>query len=138
MTRPPSIRVAREVARAIRDHARRDAPRECCGLLLGTPDHVTSCLAMSNVARGTGRFRVDPRAHLDLQRLVRRLSPALAIVGVYHSHPKGPAVPSATDVAEAHYSGWIHLIAGPVSSRIPLRAFRIDRGVVEPLTVQRD
>ena len=53
-----------------------------------------------------------------------------AVVGAYHSHPRTPAVPSETDLAEAAYADYLHLIvslAEPADGGA-VRAFRIDRG----------
>ena len=58
------------------------------------------------------RYRVDDRAHIELRRVLRGVRPALSILGVYHSHPAGDAWPSETDVAEALYPDWTHLIVG--------------------------
>lgn len=45
------------------------------------------------------RFEVDPRLLLRLHRTLR--DGGTGLVGVWHSHPDGPAVPSATDRAMA-------------------------------------
>lgn len=130
------IRIAPGVSRAILAHARGEAPRECCGFLLGTGDDVRYAVALINRARGPTRYRVDPRDHLAVRRVLRMVAPPLEIVGVYHSHPRGPAVPSATDVAEAHYPDWVHVIA-TLGRRARTHAFRIRHGQVEPLRIVR-
>ena len=118
----------RAVRAAIVAHARREAPRECCGLLLGDRGRILFALPMANVAADPiVRFRVDDRAHLEARRLVRRFVPPLGIVGVYHSHPKGEPQPSETDLAEAHYPEWVYLIAGVRGGRVAVRGFRIAR-----------
>jgi proteasome lid subunit RPN8/RPN11 len=91
---------------------------------------------MTNVARGHRRYRVSDREHLELRRVLRTFVPPLEIVGVYHSHPNGDAVPSETDRAEAFYPDWLYLVVGLGSPRVQLRAFRIRHGRVreQPLT----
>ena len=79
---------------------------------------------MRNAAPGTARYRLDPREHIAVRRMLRSCSPALAIIGVYHSHPDGVAEPSSTDVAEAHYSDWSYVIVG-LRGRAVVRAFQI-------------
>jgi len=94
--RPVALTLPAAVRRAILAHAERDAPRECCGLLIGRSGRVLHAAAMRNISASPRvRFRIDPREHIVLRRELRRLSPALEIVGVYHSHPAGPAEPSA-------------------------------------------
>jgi proteasome lid subunit RPN8/RPN11 len=53
------------------------------------------------------RYRIDDAAHVGLRRVLRGFVPAISIVGVYHSHPAGDAVPSPSDIAEAMYPDWV-------------------------------
>ena len=123
------------VRRAIVTHARRDRPRECCGFLVGSGRRVRHAVPMPNVAPGETRYRVDDRAHIELRKLLRQFAPPLGIVGVYHSHPNGRAEPSPSDVAEAMYPEWIHVIVGLGGGAARVRAFRIARGRVRPVAV---
>ena len=117
MTRP--LRLPTVVRAAIARHAVQDAPRECCGFLLGTPGRVAFALPATNTSTTpVTRYRVDPREHVALQRILRRLEPPLAIVGVYHSHPRGPAAPSSSDVREAYVREWVHVVVD-LSRRSP-------------------
>ena len=127
---PPAVR------RAIAAHARAERPAECCGFLIGQPGQVLHAMPMANVATTPRtRYRISDQSHIDVRRLLRPLRPRLDIVGVYHSHPAGGADPSPTDVAEAHYTGWIHIIVGLGGGRMRLGAFRIDRGRARRLRV---
>jgi len=132
---PSTVAMPARVGRAILEHARREAPRECCGLLLGTRRTIHYAVALPNRSRLRTRYRIDPRDHVGWRRHLRQVSPELAIVGVYHSHPTGPPEPSPTDVAEAHYPEWIHVIA-TLQGRARTRAFRIRRGRVTPLGIR--
>ena len=124
MTRERVVYLPRAVRRDVLLHAQRAKPFECCGLLVGRGRHVAFAVPTRNVARSPRtRYQVDPAAHLALQRVVRAFVPPAEILGVYHSHPAGPARPSATDEAEAFYPGWIHLIAGFQGGRPRLRGF---------------
>jgi proteasome lid subunit RPN8/RPN11 len=117
------------VRRALVAHARRERPDECCGLLVGTGSRVAFAVPARNVdASPTTRYRIDPRQHLDLQRVLRGAVPPIEIIGVYHSHPRGEAVPSESDVAEAHYDEWTYVIVGLRARAARVRAFRIRRG----------
>jgi proteasome lid subunit RPN8/RPN11 len=125
VTRPRAVRLSPAAARTMLDHARREQPRECCGLLVGAGGRVTAAVPMRNLAPGHTRYRVDPSGHIALQRVLRVIEPELAIIGVYHSHPRGPAAPSETDIAEALYPDWIHVIIGFAGARPTIRAFTI-------------
>jgi proteasome lid subunit RPN8/RPN11 len=125
------VAVPAAVRRAIKAHADEARPNECCGLLVGRGSRVTFAVRMENRADSPRRFRLDDRAHITLRKTLRAFTPAVDIVGVYHSHPDGPAEPSPTDLAEAHYAEWVYLIVG----RGRLRAFRIPHGRARPLVI---
>ena len=125
-----------DVVRAIVRHARAERPRECCGFLVGGGKRVQFAVAAPNVTASRSRYRIDDSTHIELRRALRRFSPRLEIVGVYHSHPSGDPRPSPTDVAEAFYPDWIHLIVG-MQSGISVRAYRIRGGRVQSVVIQR-
>ena len=134
MTRP--LRLPAVVRAAIARHAQQDAPRECCGFLLGARGKVIFALAATNTsATPLTRYRVDPREHIALQRILRRLTPPLTIVGVYHSHPRGPAAPSSSDVKEAYVREWAHVIVdlGGRSPGVSAWLIRNGRALRRPL-----
>jgi proteasome lid subunit RPN8/RPN11 len=54
------------------------------------------------------------------------------LLAIFHSHPAGPAGPSATDVRQAYYPESIYIILSPGGQGgWQARAFRIDEGQVE-------
>ncbi len=124
------------VRQAIVDHAMRDRPLECCGLLVGREGSVTAAIPMRNVEASPTRFRLDDREHIELRRSLRLLSPPQQIVGVYHSHPDGPARLSPVDIAEAHYPGWLHVVVGLVGGRTRVRGFSIEADRVRPVRLR--
>jgi proteasome lid subunit RPN8/RPN11 len=125
-------RLPRTVRRAVTRHAREAAPAECCGLLVGRGRAIARAVPTRNRATGLSRFEVDPHDHIAIRRALRA-TPSLQIVGVYHSHPAGPAHPSAADVEGAHYPEWVHLIASRTGRRWEVRAFRIRDGRATPV-----
>jgi proteasome lid subunit RPN8/RPN11 len=120
------------VADAVIAHAKECQPRECCGILLGTPDQITEVARAANLAESPTRFLIDPKAHLDARRSAR--ARGLEVVGFYHSHPHSPALPSATDLAEAEYPGCVHLIVGFVGGTPEIRMFNYADGRATELT----
>lgn len=134
--RAPVLVMPDACRRRIVRHARRETPRECCGFLVGEPGRVSSIVEATNVSPGTTRYRVDPREHIALRRALRRDHRKGGIVGVYHSHPAGPPIPSETDVAEAHYPEWVYVIVGLGGLRARLRAFGIEDGQSREIPVR--
>ena len=86
-------------------------PHECCGILLGTGRSITALLPARNVHPAPlTHFEIDPQTLIDAHRAARKGE--AGIVGYYHSHPHGPARPSATDAAQAPGDGRVWAIVG--------------------------
>ena len=122
-------------AAVIRDllaHARDEAPRECCGLLVGTKDTMVRSVRARNLETAATRYLIDPEDHFAAIRAAR--AEGLEVIGAYHSHPSSAATPSPTDVAEAN-SGpdFLYVIVSLVSDDV--RVYRMDGGVVHALTL---
>ncbi len=103
----------------ISQHAEAIYPEECCGLLLGTVENELRTLIevretnnnwskvvpefLANppekVLSKRNRFSIAPEILLKVQKEVRDRN--LSIIGIYHSHPDAPAVPSQSDRALA-------------------------------------
>jgi proteasome lid subunit RPN8/RPN11 len=127
----------RAVVDAIVAHARADAPLECCGLLIGSDAAIEESYPVQNVRRSAVKFEVDPAGHFAAIRKAR--SAGLAVVGAYHSHPRSPAVPSATDVSESNDPGFLHVIVSLAGSEPVLRGYWIGAaGVKEEALVITD
>jgi proteasome lid subunit RPN8/RPN11 len=120
------LRVASRVLDELIAAARYAKPSECCGLLLGTPAEITEAVPTRNLADDPNRFLIDPKEHIDARREGRRRG--LEIVGFYHSHPHSPAVPSATDLVEASYSGYLYAIVSLATEPAEVRVYRFDGG----------
>jgi len=106
-----------EHLQAMTTHAEEVYPEECCGLLLGvqepdsdrrtvhevqplTNDWTEEVNPFSDSDRPTeiskgNRYWVDPKALMAAQRYGR--DRGWIMLGVYHSHPDHPAVPSERD-----------------------------------------
>jgi proteasome lid subunit RPN8/RPN11 len=68
---------------------------------------------------------MEPRAQL---RAFEQIEAAgQEILAIFHSHPKGPSVPSPTDIKEAAYPV-VHIIWSPVGRKWRARGFWIEDG----------
>jgi desampylase len=122
------IPCASGVLDSIAEHARREAPNECCGLLIGRGGRIDRVIPLRNQATDPlRRYEIDPRDFIAALKQCR--GTGNAVVGAYHSHPRGPVEPSESDRAEA-FGDFLYLIAGPVADDVPLRveAFRLENG----------
>ena len=85
-------------------------PEECCGFFFGSENKderlVTKILVVNNSKEGdkTRRFEISPRNYLDAELMAEKTG--LQLLGVYHSHPNHPAIPSETDrmAAQPYFS----------------------------------
>ena len=113
-------------------HAREEAPRECCGLLVGRGNTVIRSVRARNLDPKATRYLIDPEDHFAAIRAAR--ADGFEVVGAYHSHPASAPVPSATDITEAN-SGpdFLYVIVSPEAQEV--RGFRINPGGYEPITL---
>lgn len=121
------IRLSPALRDAIVAHCRRALPNEGCGLLLGHRSGaqavVAEVLPARNMRDSPQHYEIEPEVVLAADRRARAAGQLL--LGAWHSHPDGPAVPSATDRAEA-WPDWCCLIVGLADPDAPeLRAWRL-------------
>jgi proteasome lid subunit RPN8/RPN11 len=84
-------------------HARETYPHECCGFLLGSFEGgglVRQARRASNQnTERTDRFIISPEEFAEVQFAADEAG--LDIIGIYHSHPDWPPIPSQTDMDNA-------------------------------------
>ena len=102
------VRIRQQVIDAVILHASREVPNECCGLLLGLSDRLDESYAARNLSASPTRFLIDPADHFAAIRHAR--ATGRTVRGAYHSHPRGPSVPSPTDAVELNDSSLLQLI----------------------------
>lgn len=111
------MRIAASAIADMLAHAREEAPRECCGLLLGNGDGVVRSVRATNLEPGTTRFLVDPKDHFEAIRSAR--SEGTEVIGAYHSHPASAPVPSQTDLEQAAGgSDFVYVIVSLVNDEV--------------------
>ena len=120
-----SLSLNRAHMSAMQRHINFEAPLEGCGLLGGKNQTVELVLPVKNAAESQIRFKMDPRAQLRAMEQIE--AEGLEIVAIFHSHPKGPSVPSSTDIAEAIYPV-VNIIWSKVGRRWQARGFWIEAG----------
>ena len=115
------IHLSPDHLQALQTHAQTSYPQECCGLLIGKPDDTSEAKVVKEVwatenawnpesaalvnslletapvqdAAKTERYWIAPETLLAGQRYARDRQ--LEIIGIYHSHPDHPALPSEMD-----------------------------------------
>jgi proteasome lid subunit RPN8/RPN11 len=132
-----SLQLNNSQLQSIRDHAARDYPSECCGILLGKtegeakivtevvpltnlrhdPSRAQELLPLDDMGRETdkNRFLIDPLDQLRVEKDARKCG--LDVVGYYHSHPDHPARPSIYD--RDHAWPWYSYVIIAVEKGVP-------------------
>jgi proteasome lid subunit RPN8/RPN11 len=114
------LHITPEHDEAIRAHAARDYPHECCGFLVGTSQGDTVAVSHVSPASNTrddsprNRFEIDPGELVRVDRAGR--AEGLSVLGFYHSHPDAPAMPSNYDREHA-WPGYCYIIVSVVSGK---------------------
>jgi len=103
---PTRAHLPPELREELLARARRAAPREACGLLLGRrAAHAVAIEALAeldNAARADSAFELEPLDVLLAERAA--LARGQEVIGVWHSHVDAPAVPSLRDLARPGYA----------------------------------
>jgi proteasome lid subunit RPN8/RPN11 len=131
------VRIAQGLFDAIVEHARRDAPNECCGMVATRDGHAVSVHEAQNTAASPFRFEVDG---LELHRTLTGIEDAGYDLGaIYHSHTRSDPYPSQTDVNfAANWPGVEWIIVGLANGSEPVvRSYLIDEGVITEVFIDR-
>jgi proteasome lid subunit RPN8/RPN11 len=131
-----SLTLSPSILEMMRHHVNAEAPLEACGLVGGLNGEAKIVLPVKNATGSSTRFQMEPRAQL---RAIEQIeSEGLEIVAIFHSHPRGPTVPSPTDIAEVTYKV-VSIIWSRVGRRWQARGFWIENGHAAevPLNVQK-
>jgi len=137
------IRLSQEQLQTIRTHAESTYPDECCGIILGylagegkivveviPTENVWNTEAAAEFAgdRTTEskkrQYAIAPQVMLETQRKARDRS--LNIIGIFHSHPDHPAIPSECDRLYA-WQGYSYIIVSVQNGKAgELRSWSLD------------
>lgn len=139
--------IARSLRDAIMIHLLESAPNEGVGMLaVGEPfrdeDELHAVEAQrffpgTNIDRSPSRYTMAPEEVVRALREIRDAGQRLGVI--VHSHLKGPATPSATDVREAHYPDALMMIVSLAAQPATIGAWRVvpedDLAVVQSVDV---
>lgn len=106
-------------------------PDECCGFLFGKEDQhgnrsISKIQVVINAKEGDKRrrFVIAPLDYIRAEQYAEENN--LLLLGVYHSHPNHPAIPSEHDrvAAQPYFS---YIIVSVLDGKIgPLRSWRLN------------
>jgi len=124
------VEIPQELIDRIVDHAREEAPNECCGLVSGADGAATEVFPARNEMASPLAYNVHPQDLLRITEEIEGRGEDLA--AIYHSHTKSPAEPSQTDInLAANWPDPVYLICSIADPDTPvLRAWRLRDGSV--------
>lgn len=125
----PMIRIPESIYRRMVEHAEKENPLECCGLLGGKDQTVQKIFETQNMARSSILFSMDPKEELMvLEEMDNR---SMDIIAIYHSHPHMIPFPSVADVKMA-FSLDVPLVIISLKEKdnSSVRAFRIRKEAI--------
>lgn len=128
------MRIPRQIYDEMVEHARGDAPNECCGMIGGRNGEATTIYRASNAEASPLRYNLDPSDQFRIMSEMEEEGEDLA--AIYHSHTKSPAYPSQTDINLATYPDALYVIVSLLEGEEPIRAFAIRDGEVEEVELE--
>jgi len=99
-----NIQISESALSSIQKHLKESYPYEGCGFMLGIEGEtreITTTLMVKNTnkTQRRRRFEISPLDYIKAEALADKTG--LTLLGVYHSHPDHPAVPSEHDLRQA-------------------------------------
>ncbi|MBL7826864.1 MAG: M67 family metallopeptidase [Saprospiraceae bacterium] len=105
-------------------------PDECCGFLFGQEingeRHISEIMIVDNAKEGDKRrrFEITAKDYLRAERFSLKFQ--LELLGVYHSHPSHPAIPSEHDrVAALPFFSYV-IVSIFEDHKIDVRSWRLN------------
>ena len=123
------MKIARDLYDEMIEHAREEAPNECCGMVGSSNGEALAVYRAVNAEASPLRFRIDPEEQLELNN--RMEEAGLELGAIYHSHTRTEPRPSQTDINFAKlWPGVLWIIVGLADGEVDVRTWRIDDGKV--------
>ena len=117
------MRIPSELYAELIEHAREEAPNECCGMIASRDGEAVSVYRATNTAASPLRYEIDGAEQYRIQMAIE--DAGLDLGAIYHSHTRSEPVPSQTDINLAFYPDAVYIIVGVAGSEPDVRAFTI-------------
>lgn len=125
-----AVRIARSLVDEIVEHARADAPEECCGMIAAEDGRAVRVHRIRNRDASPLRYTLDPLQQFAVEEEIEEAGHRVG--AIYHSHTRSEPYPSQTDInlASPLYPDVLQVIVGVAGAQADVRAFRIAGGQV--------
>ena len=124
-----NVNLQARITKRIIDHANKETPNECCGIIGTNGDGEFELYEVTNIEQSPFRYNMDPKEFYDIYQLLEKKN--WDIWGFYHSHTHTEAYPSQTDRNLAAWSDSYYVIVSLEDQDKPIvRCFSILDGNV--------
>jgi len=111
------------------DHAKRESPLECCGLLGGKDKTVQKSFELQNTEKSPVLYSMSPQEQMKVFEEMEKES--MEMIGIYHSHPRTIPFPSETDVKLTFYPDVSSVIISLREEESPvMKAFQVTKEAI--------
>ena len=123
------LKIPRAIFEGMVDHATRESPLECCGILSGKEKTVEKAFELKNTEGSPVQYSMSPRDQLKVFEEIEKES--MEMIATYHSHPHTIPFPSETDVKLAFYPDVSSVIISLKEEENPvMKAFQISKEAI--------
>jgi len=123
------VRIPKTVFHEMVDHAKREWPLECCGILGGKDKTVQKSFELRNTEKSPVLYSMSPREQMKVFEEMEKES--MKMVAIYHSHPHTIPFPSETDVKLTFYPDVSSIIISLKEEENPVvKAFQIGKEAI--------
>ncbi len=130
------MRIRRSQLDELIEHARAEAPNECCGMIAAIDGRAVAVHRATNAAHSPLRYELEPKEQLHLELGIEDAGQELG--AIYHSHTRSEPYPSQTDVNLANplFGDPLYVIVGVKSDEPDVRAFHIVGGQISEAVLE--
>ena len=123
------LRIPKTIFQGMVEHAKRESPLECCGILSGKEKTVEKAFELKNTEESPVQYFMSPRDQMKVFEKMERDS--MEMIAIYHSHPHTIPFPSETDVKLAFYPDISSIIISLKERENPvIKAFQIGKEAI--------
>jgi proteasome lid subunit RPN8/RPN11 len=122
------IRIPKTIFQKMVEHAKKEQPLECCGILSGKGKTVEKSFELKNAEGSPVRYSMSPLDQLKAFEEMEKES--MEMIAIYHSHPHTISFPSETDVKLNFYPDVSSVIISLKEENPVMKAFRISKEAI--------
>jgi proteasome lid subunit RPN8/RPN11 len=122
------LRIPKVIYQEMINHAKRESPLECCGILSGKDQTIQKAFELKNSEESPVQYSMSPRDQMKVFEEMEKES--MEMIAIYHSHPHTIPFPSETDVKLAFYPDVSSVIVSLREENPVVKAFRIGKEAI--------